>query len=326
MNDTASKFNITDKLESLVQNIETLPVLPKIGTELFKMLNDENRTAQKVSDVISSDPAITAQILKVANSAFYKRQHQISTLKHAITMLGLSEVEKMAMALCSSAMSKHKLSPDLNVNISDFNAHLVMTAQLASRLLGIFKFTMSIPAEMYAIALFHDVGALVLGLNFPKDLKKVMDNIYKDKITFVESVKRYWGVTPVQVGGWLVAKWQLPKVFVETILFQNGAISKKILIPEYIVALKVANRLAAEFNLRNPFDSQEELEGLSDDILEFLKKAGVKWEDDLIAELIEGHYEDFIEMQNKAHMLTQISVSFVDKGTAYIVREPKHIM
>ena len=60
--------------------------------------------------------------------------------------------------------------------------------------------------------------------------------------------------------------------------------------------------------------------------LEFLKKSGVNWEKDLINELKIKHYDEFYEMQNKAYMLTQASISFVDQGTPYIVREPKHIM
>ena len=134
MSQAVSESSPKVALDELVKNIEHLPVLPKVGSRLFQLLQDENRDAKKIADTISTDPALTAQILKVANSAYYKRQNKISTMKHAVAMLGMDEIEKTALALCSGSMTNHKIHPDLTVDLTEFASHLLMTAMLSNRL------------------------------------------------------------------------------------------------------------------------------------------------------------------------------------------------
>jgi HD-like signal output (HDOD) protein len=131
--DGARKTDPKSSLEKLTADIEHLPVMPKVGTQLFQLLKDENRNAAKIAEVISTDPSLTAQILKVANSAHYQRQSKITTLKHAVAMIGVSEIEKMALALCSGALNRQQLCSELDVDLSEFTAHSIMTAQLSSQ-------------------------------------------------------------------------------------------------------------------------------------------------------------------------------------------------
>jgi len=310
-------------LDELVSNVEHLPVLPKAGTHLFQLLQDENRDAQKIADVISTDPSLTAQILKVANSAYYQRRNKISTLKHAVAMLGVSEIEKMAMALCSSAMTQQRLHPDLNVDLSDFTAHLIMTALLSSHLVGTLKVSMAVPAEAYAIGLLHDIGFLVLGVNFPDDLIKAINLAWNKKIPLRDAVKETWGVIPAQVGAWLIAKWQLPRTFVETLLYQDLGIPKRATMPEYLATLQLANRLCFAFNVKNPFEMQQETEPVPESLQNYLKKIGFTWDRDPVDEIKGSQYDAIMEMRSKAILLTQAAVTFEDKGPAFIVRAPK---
>jgi len=297
-------------LEQLVKNVEHLPVLPKVGSQLFQLLQDENRDAKKIAEVISVDPSLTAQILKVANSAYYKR---------------VAEIEKMAMALCSGSMSRHKLHPDLGVELADVSAHLLMTAMLSNRLVGLFKFTMATPAEAYAIALLHDVGHLVLALNFPQELLQALNLSITRKIPLAQAERETWGVTHTEVGAWLVLQWRLPKTFSETIVYQDRGIPKRILMPEYLAILQVADRLSHEFQQKNPFDLSKQPPPLHESVLAFLKTNRVSWEGDLVDSLAKQNYDEFYEMRAKVSMLTQAAITFEEKAPEFLVRQPKRM-
>jgi len=310
-------------LEKLTADVEHFPVLPKVGTQLFQLLKDENRDAGKIAEVISSDPSLAAEILKLANSAYYQRQSKIATLKHAVAMIGVAEIEKMAMALTTGAMNRQKLSPDLGVDLSEFTAHLIMTAQISSYLVKAFKFSLATPAEAYAIAVLHDVGFLILGLNFPEPLLQAMNRCCTQKVPLRDAIREQWGVTPAQVGAWLLAKWQLPKSFIETVLYQEHGIPKRALMPEYSAILQVASPLATIFGLANPFEIAREPEAVPESTQAFLKKSGVEWDGDILSDLKGRYYDDLFEIKTKASLLTQASISYEEKAPAFIVRKPK---
>lgn len=77
-----------------------LPTISEVGQGLIKTLNDEDATVAKVRDLISKDPALTAKLLRLANSAQFGLARNVSSLDDAINLVGMSKVRTLALAAC----------------------------------------------------------------------------------------------------------------------------------------------------------------------------------------------------------------------------------
>ena len=79
-------------------NASDLPTIPVVATKVMQLLESENASADEIARVVSSDPAVTARVLKISNSSFYGCQRQIQTLSHAIMVLGFSTLKSVVVA------------------------------------------------------------------------------------------------------------------------------------------------------------------------------------------------------------------------------------
>ena len=83
----------------LIQQIEELPTLPIISQRIIEVVTDKNASFKDLARIIEKDPALTVKMLKVANSAFYGFLSKISSLEHALVLLGADEVKSIVLGL-----------------------------------------------------------------------------------------------------------------------------------------------------------------------------------------------------------------------------------
>ncbi|MCK5232904.1 MAG: HDOD domain-containing protein, partial [Desulfobulbaceae bacterium] len=89
----------TDVLKVLNRDVEELPTLPVVAIKLLEIIADEHSSAADLARVVESEPAIMARLLKIVNSAAYGFQRKISSVNHAVTLLGFSTVRGMAIGV-----------------------------------------------------------------------------------------------------------------------------------------------------------------------------------------------------------------------------------
>jgi len=92
--------------KTVVHSIRDLPPMPIVAIKVLELLNDPNVNYEKLGEVISSDPAVAARMLKVANSAFYSMKRQIKTLEHAIAIVGERTLRSLVLAASLEGMNK----------------------------------------------------------------------------------------------------------------------------------------------------------------------------------------------------------------------------
>lgn len=92
------------ELQKAVLKVTEISSLPEITTRIVQIVEDPRATARDMHDIVRTDPALAAKILKVVNSAFYGLPAQIASLDRAILMLGLSAVNNIALAASLSGM------------------------------------------------------------------------------------------------------------------------------------------------------------------------------------------------------------------------------
>jgi HD-like signal output (HDOD) protein len=148
-----------------------VPTLSPTATQLLGRLARRNCEVRELADMIERDPLLSAQILAIANSAAFGRAQQISSIKHAIAMIGLGAVRKFALARSiSNLFGKRKIAPSFSV--TRFNLHSVATGMLLELLAE------DVPLEdeedAFLAGLFHDVGKLVIAVALPEVYEDIL--------------------------------------------------------------------------------------------------------------------------------------------------------
>ncbi len=80
-----------------IKNVPQLPSLPAVAVRVLELAKQSNQSLASVAKVISSDPALTAKVLKTVNSSFYGLPHQVATINHALVLLGMQTVKTLAL-------------------------------------------------------------------------------------------------------------------------------------------------------------------------------------------------------------------------------------
>lgn len=131
-----------NKIEELYKNlgqIEDLPAFPAIAFEVIKLTRDPNTTSRNLEEVIKRDPNLVSQILKMANSSLYGLSREVSSLNHAINLLGFVQVENIVM-ISVILSSVKKLPLHKKFNRDKFLEHSFgcgVTAKIISNILNL---------------------------------------------------------------------------------------------------------------------------------------------------------------------------------------------
>src|SRR3990167_4402493 len=87
-----------DRLKKVVDRIQSIPTLPDMLSKINRMMLNPRTSAKEVAQIISSDPSITSKVLRVVNSSFYGFPNRISTITHAIVILGFNTVKSIVLS------------------------------------------------------------------------------------------------------------------------------------------------------------------------------------------------------------------------------------
>jgi HD-like signal output (HDOD) protein len=209
---------IDDLQKKIEEVIDFLPPIPVVMTELLHALSDKDIELRTLAGIISKDPLMSMNVLKVSNSAFYRLPNKVTTVDHAVKLLGIKEIT----GICIACGAYQSLKPSQNVETFDFNdfwRHSVATGVVSRRLsqeLEILDHNV-----IYFLGLLHDVRKVVLD-RFAHDIYKVVVKTTREEnVTIREVEQRLIGASHDMVGGWLMEKWKLPCTFVDVAKYHH---------------------------------------------------------------------------------------------------------
>jgi putative nucleotidyltransferase with HDIG domain len=201
-----------------IQRINEVVSFPPVVTEIMEAMSDQNVTAGKVTSLIESDQALTAKILRVANSPFYGLRTDVTNISQALRMLGLDEIGHLLLT-CQMKSRLMALSTEQHSRLEILWKHSVATASVSRILAAHFK--LPTDGKEYTAGLLHDMGKLVLIQYFPDQYaeveKMIIDSAKKD----VEAEMQILSITHTEIGKHIGEKWRLPKEYLEVMLFHH---------------------------------------------------------------------------------------------------------
>jgi HD-like signal output (HDOD) protein len=202
MTQTADKMKIGAQLE----DIDDMFALPQALVEVLHAVDSEDTSAQKLALAIMHDPNLTAKILKVANSTYYRRGSEISTVNQAIVRLGLSMVKCLALSV-SVFQPDRRLDGIQGFDIREFYSSFIGVA-IASKLIA-ENIGYPKPEEAFVAGLLHDFGHLYLLKTDPgRHIPLLNGHFHSHDITAKE--QQLYGMDHAQIGKSIVERWGLP--------------------------------------------------------------------------------------------------------------------
>jgi HD-like signal output (HDOD) protein len=202
-----------DYIKDKVQTIIQLPALPTIAMEVVDMVDNPKTSASRLGKLISTDQALTAKVLKIANSPFYGFPKKISTIDFAIIVLGYDALKEIVISI--SLVSSLQKKSDSIFDAKGFWDHAISSGVLARRLARDLGYRVS--GEVFVGGLLHDMGVSVLHRYFRNEYKRIVEISRDTDLTFLEAEESVLGVTHAEIGGWLAERWNLPDHLVEAI-------------------------------------------------------------------------------------------------------------
>jgi len=205
-------------LTRLASIVEDVPTLPSVMFEVLAIAEDEDSTARDLEEVIMRDQALSAKILKVANSAYYGIPRTVETVSRATVLLGFQTVVGLALTVSVydtlwGAGKGHYLDR------RELWKHSLGVAT-AARLLEGGKNSKE-NAAAFTAGMLHDIGKTILDNYLPDEYSQVIDICQKDGVQVHEAEAAILGATHAELGYRVGRRWQLPELLCESIRWHH---------------------------------------------------------------------------------------------------------
>ena len=205
-------------LQKVLAKVTEISSLPEVTAKIVEVVEDPRATAHDMHEIVRSDPALAAKILKVVNSAFYGLPSQIASLDRAIVMLGLSAVKNIALAASLSRLFKADAVSE-QFAARDLWRHCIAVG-VCARALG--KLTrVEEHDEAFVAGLVHDLGLIAAQQLFSDKVQEVADVCLHEPQDFCAAEQRIIGADHQLVGGALAAKWRFPAQLQYAVAFHH---------------------------------------------------------------------------------------------------------
>ena len=205
------------KLSAILSKVKSFPTMPGAGAKMLALLEEPDTTISEIEDVLRYDPGLTANVLKLANSAYFGVPSKIGSLKQAVILLGLKRLMQLVVASCVSAIMD-KSVPGYDLPAGDMWRHSIAVSLAAEALV---KNKKKIKTEdFFTPALLHDVGKLVLGA-FVKEELEAIENIAAKGVPFVVAENMILGTDHAEIGARILSYWNLPADIINAVRWHH---------------------------------------------------------------------------------------------------------
>ena len=230
--------------EQLLESAPEAIPLPQTTVFLIRLLNQPESTVDDLTDVLEQDQALSARMLRVANSAYYGLPRQVTSLREAVVMLGRNTLRGLVFTASVMGVLGRQVT-GYSLGQGDLWRHSISTAQAARFLAdraGVH------PDEAYVAGLLHDIGKIVLDQYMQEEFGEAMDLTRERGVPFDEAERRVFGVDHAEIGGALAEHWDLPSMLVEAIRYHHRPLEAGVA-PALTAAIHVADIVCLELGV-----------------------------------------------------------------------------
>ncbi|MBI5408048.1 MAG: HDOD domain-containing protein [Nitrospirae bacterium] len=270
-------------LDTLLKGIATLPSLPAVALKIIQEAKKSKSSIRELADIISYDPALTAKILRIANSSFYALPYKVDSIERAVNILGLEALKNIALSF--AIVKGFRRNP-----VDEFDHELFwkrsLTAAVSAGMIA-SKLRMK-RDDTFVTPLLMDIGVLVMYTSKPEDYLKVIDEKRISHATTVEAERAVFGFDHQEVGGEILKKWGIPENIYLPITYHHRSSECPQELLTTVNMLMLSDLASSIYHSNKSLEKVEELKRLLKDKLNIT--------DDEISEFIDSVAEKTIEI------------------------------
>jgi len=203
-------------LKQIQTYIARLPSLSTTAAKVLETCNNPKSSPNDLNRVISLDPVLTGQVLRLINSAYYSLRRPISSLTRAIIMLGINTVKNLVLSCAILEQLRHKQSFRA-LSAEKFWAHSLGVGVIAKCLAVIKGVSLAEQDEFFVCGLLHDLGKIPLNQKFPDEYFRVLDMAKRSHWPLGQAETAVFGIDHATIGGLIARKWRLSPAVIESL-------------------------------------------------------------------------------------------------------------
>ena len=192
----------------------SLPPFSPILNQLLASLANEDASITKLADLMEKDTVVSANILRLVNSAMYGRRGTVNSVRHALSLLGVNKLRNAVLGMSIARMWRQVRTP-AHWSMASFNMHSVATAQLADLLAQ--KLPVAYPEGAFVAGLLHDVGSLLIAVGLPDESSKIVERASNEGCSITEAERDVLGFTHAELSADALIAWNLPAPIQEAV-------------------------------------------------------------------------------------------------------------
>ena len=280
-----TKKNIPDKIK---KEVSLFPSVPRTGFKLRVLLHKGDVSMTEIEEILRHDPGLSANVLRVANSAFFGLSTKVGSLKQAVMLLG---IERFAQIVVSASMKKtmEKAVEGYDMAAGELWLHSIVASNIAESLAKNRKIDGTY--DVFTSALLHDIGKLVLSKFLKEELQKIK-NITENAVPLDVAEHMVLGTDHAEIGALILSKWSLPVDIVNAVRWhhsperiENSNIKSDIVYLSNQVCQSNANKNIANGHFALPSSMVLQRLGIKFDQYKAMAKKANLWMEKLSGEL-----------------------------------------
>ncbi len=256
-----------DAIKKIVSQIESLPSLPSIYTEIMAEMQSDDPSINNVGEIIGRDVSMTAKILQVVNSVFFGLPRKIGNPQQAVMLLGLEAIKSLVLSV--KIFSEFSQQQYAWFNIDDIFNHSISVSTHAKAIVKSEKMDQDLVNYSLMAGLLHDLGKLILATNFNQTYKQVVAESQSSDSQLWELEQEAFGTSHAEIGAYLMGLWNIESPIIEAIAFHHCPSKSVSNHMGLLAAVHIANGLDHEEESADDQAAEEQFDN------EYLDRLGV---------------------------------------------------
>jgi putative nucleotidyltransferase with HDIG domain len=203
-----------EKIERIIEEMNELRPVSTIGNRVTEITSDPNSSLTELVDVIKYDQNITANLLRICNSAYFGLKKKIASIKQAVTYLGLNKVASLVV-LGDSADNFKKAQIGYDLNEGELWRYSVSSALIAENLAE--KKRLNNISLIFTSALLKDIGKVILSTYVKDSFEDINNAVQNRGLTFIDAEKEIIGIDHAELGARVAERWNFNPAMVNII-------------------------------------------------------------------------------------------------------------
>lgn len=193
-------MDLKTSVKGQILSVTDLPTLPSVLDEVSKLVDDPNSSTEQVAKVIAHDQVLSAKVLKMVNSPIYGFPGRITTIQHALVLLGLNVIKGIIISTSVFDIIQQAMS-----GLWEHSIGCALASGAVAKAAGFED-----PEEFTVAGLLHDLGKVVTAVQLPELNAAIMKTVEQKQVCYYDAERLVLGFGHDRINAWLARHWNLP--------------------------------------------------------------------------------------------------------------------